>query len=428
MRHLRITRLLTAVLGPLGVLFLTGLSSCGGSAAGVTRNTSTVTPIVVLTAIGGGASGEDIGGLDDGYPVNDVLIESWPCDLKAQVFLPSGVRNDDGSLVGSAISQAGKVHFEVIEDNGEDEVGSWFAVKSDVNLGSDATATYHNFNGVDGCPSSFRVRARFVPSTLKGGTRRSNGEALTESDSTAFQNDFRMGTTTNPFVDAYVTVEQGRGGNSEETFPLNLENGRPSSIPGTRAEVGDDGSVEVFPIHFTLHIGLKGVHHYTLLGTSHISSAAGEASDDDFAIPMDVESCSEPEYFTVPFTGTSPKGQGPLLSHLRLGGSTWEIGDPHADKTGPAPTPNQQPTAQLNGFFAGGTNVNWDASASSDPDGFITSYGWDWTNDGSIDFVSAGPAAAHTYGFSGNVTARVVVTDNGGATAQATKTVFIPGS
>lgn len=62
-----------------------------------------------------------------------------------------------------------------------------------------------------------------------------------------------------------------------------------------------------------------------------------------------------------------------------------------------------------------------DASASSDPDGSIVSYAWDW-GDGSP--ASTGMTAMHTYAL-GTYTITLTVTDNDGATSSATESVTI---
>lgn len=72
-----------------------------------------------------------------------------------------------------------------------------------------------------------------------------------------------------------------------------------------------------------------------------------------------------------------------------------------------------------------GTTVTLDASGSSDPDGSIRSYVWDFS-DGT---TAAGARVTHTYRESGTYTPAVVVTDDGGtdgfATAE-TVTVALP--
>src|SRR5207247_2051134 len=65
--------------------------------------------------------------------------------------------------------------------------------------------------------------------------------------------------------------------------------------------------------------------------------------------------------------------------------------------------------------------VTANASASSDPDGTIASYRFDF-GDGTVVGPQPGATATHTYA-AGTWTARVTVTDNGGAIATACATV-----
>jgi len=64
--------------------------------------------------------------------------------------------------------------------------------------------------------------------------------------------------------------------------------------------------------------------------------------------------------------------------------------------------------------------VTFDASRSSDPDGTITGYDWDFDRDGLFDLSTEDPVVTHSYSTSGikNVTLRV--TDAEGATAMYT--------
>jgi PKD repeat protein len=62
--------------------------------------------------------------------------------------------------------------------------------------------------------------------------------------------------------------------------------------------------------------------------------------------------------------------------------------------------------------------VTADASGSSDPDGWITSYCFDW-GDGSAPTCGGSSSATHAYLLQGNYGVTVTVTDNDGATAQA---------
>jgi PKD repeat protein len=82
--------------------------------------------------------------------------------------------------------------------------------------------------------------------------------------------------------------------------------------------------------------------------------------------------------------------------------------------------PNQAPTAS----FVSTANrlaVSFNASGSSDPDGTIASYSWDF-GDGA---TGSGQSASHTYAAEGTFTTKLTVTDNSGATAQFSAPVTV---
>ncbi|HID09473.1 TPA: PKD domain-containing protein, partial [Candidatus Micrarchaeota archaeon] len=92
--------------------------------------------------------------------------------------------------------------------------------------------------------------------------------------------------------------------------------------------------------------------------------------------------------------------------------------------------PNRPPVARFSASPTPalvGSPVTFDASASYDPDGFITDYRWDFNGDGTIDGI--GRTVFYTYFTAGTYQVTLYVTDNMGATAQVTQTlqVVIPG-
>jgi PKD repeat protein len=84
---------------------------------------------------------------------------------------------------------------------------------------------------------------------------------------------------------------------------------------------------------------------------------------------------------------------------------------------------NQPPIAVANGPYSGvvGAAVSFSAAGSTDPDGTIATYGWEFGDGGS----ASGPTPTHTYGSAGSFTVRLTVTDNLGATGSATATATI---
>ncbi len=81
---------------------------------------------------------------------------------------------------------------------------------------------------------------------------------------------------------------------------------------------------------------------------------------------------------------------------------------------------NALPTADFS-YSISGKSVSVDGSPSSDPEGPITSYEWDWTSDGSYE--SSGQTSSHTYGSTGDYDVTLRVTDNNGSTDTVQKTV-----
>jgi PKD repeat protein len=87
---------------------------------------------------------------------------------------------------------------------------------------------------------------------------------------------------------------------------------------------------------------------------------------------------------------------------------------------------NSPPTASFE-YAPNSPNVSdtieFDGSASSDPDGSIQSYEWDFNGDGVTD--STGEKTSHSYSGSGDYTASLTVTDDEGATDTTTQTVSV---
>jgi len=97
--------------------------------------------------------------------------------------------------------------------------------------------------------------------------------------------------------------------------------------------------------------------------------------------------------------------------------------DTHTVSVTPPP-PNPPPVASFTRTPSSGEaplTVSFDASGSYDSDSSITSYVWDF-GDGS---TGTGVTASHTYKSPGSYTARLTVTDNGGATDTVTHSSLV---
>jgi PKD repeat protein len=84
------------------------------------------------------------------------------------------------------------------------------------------------------------------------------------------------------------------------------------------------------------------------------------------------------------------------------------------------PSHNNPPTASFTNTAAG-LNASFDGSGSSDSDGTIASYAWDF-GDGS---QASGISPNHTYNATGDYTVSLTVKDDGGATDTDTQTVHV---
>ncbi|MFN4217995.1 MAG: PKD domain-containing protein [Candidatus Bipolaricaulia bacterium] len=74
-----------------------------------------------------------------------------------------------------------------------------------------------------------------------------------------------------------------------------------------------------------------------------------------------------------------------------------------------------------------GDQVCFDASESSDPDGVIVRYAWDFDGDGTFDETTTEPKVCRVFEGAGNFNVTLRVTDEDGATTDFTKTVTIGG-
>jgi YVTN family beta-propeller protein len=108
----------------------------------------------------------------------------------------------------------------------------------------------------------------------------------------------------------------------------------------------------------------------------------------------------------------------PIDTATNTAGAAIAVGSVPA---GVAVTPDQGPVARFSATAAPvGRAVGFDAAASSDPDGTVASYRWDF-GDGSTQTTS-GPTATHTYATAGSRTVTLTVTDSAGCSTAQTFT------
>jgi PKD repeat protein len=132
--------------------------------------------------------------------------------------------------------------------------------------------------------------------------------------------------------------------------------------------------------------------------------------------------------------GSTSSAANPSHSYVAAGTYTVTLtvtdnsGDSVSDSTSAvidAVVVNSPPSADANGPYSGfvGDSIAFDGSGSTDPDGVIVSYDWDF-GDGSTA-ADAGPAPAHIFAAAGEYTITLTVTDDAGESDSATTTATL---
>ncbi|OHA30762.1 MAG: hypothetical protein A3B11_02110 [Candidatus Taylorbacteria bacterium RIFCSPLOWO2_01_FULL_44_26] len=108
--------------------------------------------------------------------------------------------------------------------------------------------------------------------------------------------------------------------------------------------------------------------------------------------------------------------------------SATEIQELYSLGSGGGTPTNQPPTASFSATPQNGQaplTVSFDASASQDSDGSISSYSWNFGDSASFSNTATSQTTSHTYTSAGTYTATLTVIDNQGATANTTKTITV---
>jgi len=196
-------------------------------------------------------------------------------------------------------------------------------------------------------------------------------------------------------------------------------------------------------------VAVGAIHHanYTT-GPQESYSSQGPTNDGrtkpDLVAPDNVTTGTSP-YTTFPGTsGSAPHAAGaaalllsqqPTLSEpalrslllsntIPMGGSSNVYGNGRLFLQ--APTTNQPPTAVFSYFPSpptAGSLVSFNGSASSDVDGVVVGYQWDFNGDGSADAI--GVSTTYTFPAAGTYQVRLTVTDDDGASATQTQPISV---
>jgi PKD repeat protein len=130
--------------------------------------------------------------------------------------------------------------------------------------------------------------------------------------------------------------------------------------------------------------------------------------------------------------GDGQTGTGVVISHTYTATGTYTVTLTVADAnfqatdttTATITAPNQAPTAVIETYLISkdGRSYRFDGSKSTDPDGQIVSYDWNF-GDGN---TGTGAVVEHHYMATGHYSATLTVTDDKGATGSASKEIQVP--
>ncbi len=183
--------------------------------------------------------------------------------------------------------------------------------------------------------------------------------------------------------------------------------------------------------------------HYSLGKDGKVNqlpSASFVTGSDGLTASFDAAASTDPDGTIQQYAwdfGDGTTGSGQAATHTYAAGGDYSVKLTVTDDAGATATAEQQisvlapnvppvATFTLTQGTGSGPGIAVDAGASSDPDGLIAGYAWDF-GDGQ---TATGVQATHTYQRSGTHTVTLTVTDNRGGTATAEQqvSVVIPNS
>ncbi|SEI02395.1 MULTISPECIES: PKD domain-containing protein [unclassified Leifsonia] len=180
-------------------------------------------------------------------------------------------------------------------------------------------------------------------------------------------------------------------------------------------------------------------NHYSLATTGTLPNQTPTASftttQNSLTVNVDGTASNDPDGTIASYAwdfGDGATASTATASHTYAAGGTYTVALTVTDNQGSTNTASKQVTVVANqppvaSFTSSVSNLtaSFDASASSDPDGTVASYAWDF-GDGT---TGTGVNPTHTYGSAGTFTVTLTVTDNqglAGTPAQNPVTTTLP--
>ena len=177
--------------------------------------------------------------------------------------------------------------------------------------------------------------------------------------------------------------------------PLAYNDGKWHQVVATQGPAGQALYVDGALVGSSTVVTPQAYDGYWRLGSDN---TWGGASTNDFTGALD-----EVSIYSSTLTAAT------IAQHYQAGSGTT-----------PPPPPNQAPTASFTSTTSNLTAA-LNGSASSDPDGTIASYAWNFGD----STTGTGATVSHPYATAGTYQVTLTVTDNGGATGTVTKAVTV---
>ncbi len=221
----------------------------------------------------------------------------------------------------------------------------------------------------------------------------------------------------NPYQDpAWSTVDTGSGQTYQgvkSNFYAEIPSVTSMFFSGGRLYYTLSTSTSLFYRYFTPESGIVGADRFTVAGTTNWSDTGGAFLD---GTNLYLTSRSTGNLRRISWVDGVPGATSTTVSGPGVDGKDWR-GKAVFLSTVAANVP---PTAAFTAN-CGGLSCTVDAGASTDSDGSIASYAWNF-GDGT---TGSGATATHAYGAAGTYPITLTVTDNRGGTSTTTRSVTV---
>jgi len=268
---------------------------------------------------------------------------------------------------------------------------------------SASTVAAHHEVGVTGMPANAAPTAAFTSSMDKL-TASVDGSTSSDTDGTIASYSWNFGDGTPAVSGATATHTYAAAGTYDATLTVTDDRGAQGTVTHQLTAVANEAPVAAFT-----------------------------ASPDKLKVSADGSGSSDPDgtiaSYSWNFGDGTPAASGVTPTHTYAAAGTYTVTLTVTDDDGTTGSVQHDVTVSANAAplaaftsSATGLSVSTDGSGSSDPDGSVASYAWDF-GDGSP--TASGATASHTYGADGTYTVTLTVTDDDGLTGSVQHDVTV---